>query len=340
MDFRLSRNLVFVPTADGFQTINYLTGNPVLIPSAILAALDDFTEWTEESEAEERLDRETISALRDCGALIERNSEMDRKEEQLNDSWSWGPLAAAYHFTLRDRPFVSVDEAEERQVQKNAVKPSPNLLRRNSADATQLPYPDPDSELMRVMARRRSQRDADGTAIGLSSLAQMLIAGLGVNGETSNRAGRLPLTMTPSGGARNPFEAYVAVKRVEALQCGIYHYSATQHSLERTVDQFDWDLSECFGGQSWVDDAAAVILLVADLERTMWKYDDPAGYRVVLIEAGHIAQNILLAATAAGWAGCPTAAIDPAKLTGLCGLPDSPASTPFYGVALTSVLRS
>ena len=42
----------------------------------------------------------------------------------------------------------------------------------------------------------------------------------------------------------------------------------------------------------------------------MWKYDDPNAYRVVLIEAGHIGQNIMLAATRNGLSACPTAALN------------------------------
>ncbi|MDV4159365.1 MULTISPECIES: nitroreductase family protein [Rhizobium] len=35
----------------------------------------------------------------------------------------------------------------------------------------------------------------------------------------------------------------------------------------------------------------------------------PTGFRVVLIEAGHIAQNMLLAATASGLVATPTCAL-------------------------------
>ena len=52
--------------------------------------------------------------------------------------------------------------------------------------------------------------------------------------------------------------------------------------------------------QEWADPMVAMIILVAILERTTWKYHDPNAYRVVLIEAGHIAQNIMLACTERG----------------------------------------
>ena len=42
----------------------------------------------------------------------------------------------------------------------------------------------------------------------------------------------------------------------------------------------------------------------------MWKYSNSNAYRVVLIEAGHIGQNIMLAATENGLSACPTAALN------------------------------
>ena len=53
----------------------------------------------------------------------------------------------------------------------------------------------------------------------------------------------------------------------------------------------------------------AVIFLVAELRRTSWKDNDPNAYRVVLIEAGHIAQNMMLACANNNLTTCPTAAL-------------------------------
>ena len=72
-----------------------------------------------------------------------------------------------------------------------------------------------------------------------------------------------------------------------------------------------------------------IIFLVAYLERTMWKYSDSNAYRVVLIEAGHIGQNIMLAATQAGLSACPTAALAHSAIKDLLGL-----TAPDTGTAL------
>jgi SagB-type dehydrogenase family enzyme len=52
-------------------------------------------------------------------------------------------------------------------------------------------------------------------------------------------------------------------------------------------------------GQTYVTQAAGVLMLTAVVQRTMRKYGD-RGYRYILLEAGHVAQNVNLAATALG----------------------------------------
>ena len=83
-----------------------------------------------------------------------------------------------------------------------------------------------------------------------------------------------------------------------------------QHSLRRLVRRAHTPHHpSLLGNQDWADAMPCLIFLVAYLERTMWKYSDSNAYRVVLIEAGHIGQNIMLAATAHGLSACPTAAL-------------------------------
>src|SRR6202040_3384069 len=90
----------------------------------------------------------------------------------------------------------------------------------------------------------------------------------------------LPLKMTPSGGARNPYEAYVCVRNVTGLTPGTYHYSALEHSLGTVQDGQPPPFPAMLADQPWTATAAAVIFLVANFDRAMWKYRDPGAYRV------------------------------------------------------------
>jgi SagB-type dehydrogenase family enzyme len=126
--------------------------------------------------------------------------------------------------------------------------------------------------------------------------------------------------MTPSGGARNPFEAYVCARNVEGLAPGVYHYAGADGSLAPVEGARLPALSELVGGQPWCDRAGALVLLVASFRRTMWKYGHPGALRVVLIEAGHIAQNILACAAFHRLAAAPTCAVSDMALEPLLGL--------------------
>jgi SagB-type dehydrogenase family enzyme len=120
---------------------------------------------------------------------------------------------------------------------------------------------------------------------------------------------------------------------VAGLSGGVYHYSAAEHSLGRSSTELVPSPAELLGGQEWFSGAAAIILLVANFARTAWKYRHPTGLRVVLIEAGHIAQNILLAATDQNFACAPTSAINDALAESLLGL-DPLAQAAIYAVAI------
>jgi SagB-type dehydrogenase family enzyme len=96
---------------------------------------------------------------------------------------------------------------------------------------------------------------------------------------------------------------------VEEVPPAIYHYSALHHSIHVIARDGLPAPGAMLGNQRWADAAGIVIFLVANFGRTMWKYRHPNAYRVILIEAGHIAQNMALAATEVNLVTCPTCAI-------------------------------
>jgi SagB-type dehydrogenase family enzyme len=142
----------------------------------------------------------------------------------------------------------------------------------------------------------------------------------------------MPVTLTPSGGARNPFEAYVYCRKVQGVAEGLYHYSALQHSLEPVAATAPKP-AELLPQQAWVDDAAAIVFLVANFDRTMWKYGQPFGYKTVLIEAGHIAQNIAVTCAKLGLTANPTLGIDDARLDKALGLAP-PLQSALYALSI------
>jgi SagB-type dehydrogenase family enzyme len=105
----------------------------------------------------------------------------------------------------------------------------------------------------------------------------------------------------PSAGARYPVEVYPAVIRCSRIPRGLFHYSHTKHSLEHLLDR---DITQAIvraTSDHRVASAGVVIILTGVFGRTVEKYG-ARGLRYVLIEAGHVAQNLALVATSLGLA--------------------------------------
>ena len=156
------------------------------------------------------------------------------------------------------------------------------------------------------MARRRTNRFMLDRPLAQRQILDCLLFSMAITAIMEDPlAVDLPLKMTPSGGARNPYEAYVCVRNVEGLEPGTYHYSAMERNLAPLPNGRPPAFERLLAGQHWAAKAGALIFLAANFERTMWKYHNASAYRIIMIEAGHIAQNILLAATHHGLVANP-----------------------------------
>jgi SagB-type dehydrogenase family enzyme len=324
MQIRAAKTLVFTHHEGGILGCNFLSKQVFGCDTGLITVLSETTEWTEKEKVIEgpfQGDAEAVEALIGHSAVIVEGSELALKEQEYVSEWHWNVPTGMMHFCLEDAEIMSLEESEAAQMQRVKEEPQPALFLRNSGQSqiVSLPEGGKSGALLSLMARRRTVRASAAPSIRLSQLADCLYAGMGITGFTSNCVGDLPLGMTPSGGARNPYEAYVFVRRVDGLDPGIYHYSALDHDLA-LVSKAQPSFSELVGGQDWADEMPCMIVLVAELRRTMWKYRDPNAYRVVLIEAGHIGQNVMLAATSHGLSACPTAALSQARIRKLLKL--------------------
>jgi SagB-type dehydrogenase family enzyme len=163
--------------------------------------------------------------------------------------------------------------------------------------------PPSDRSLDEVMRGRESARDFTAEAIGLRQLAKVLSFGYGVTRSNEDNNYPRPFRAVPSGGALYPLELYVHAPRVDGLAPGLYHYDPEDETLD--VLQIGDESEQVASFMVQVDlcrRAAATLLISAVFVRSIFKYGD-RGYRFVLLEAGHLAQNMLLTAAAMGVAG-------------------------------------
>ena len=154
-----------------------------------------------------------------------------------------------------------------------------------------------------ALARRRSVRAFADAPLPRRCLAALLRAGYGITGDLAAGDAVQPVRAAPSGGALYPLELSVAARRVEGIAPGLYHFDPLDDVLEKVhpgavAVAATTPFAETAGG------AAAVIFVSALFWRSRFKYG-LRGYRFALMEAGHVAQNVLLAATALGLGAVP-----------------------------------
>jgi SagB-type dehydrogenase family enzyme len=154
----------------------------------------------------------------------------------------------------------------------------------------------------KVLLRRTTARQFGGGAVKLEELAKVLHMSYGVTRDNAGTHFPRPFRVVPSGGALYPLELYLYATRVNDLDPGLYHYDAEDRSLDVLRRQDDLDeIAGYFVQSDLARSAAAVLFVSAVFYRSTFKYGD-RGYRFVLLEAGHLAQNAILTAQEMGLA--------------------------------------
>ena len=190
------------------------------------------------------------------------------------------------------------------------------VRRRTGLPAVPLPTPEPAREsLDELLAARRSTRGYADTPLHLAELSTLLRASYGVTGTL----GPQPFRAAPSGGALYPLELYVAAQRVEGLELALYHFDPLRAALERIRLLAEHELMGLTPYDELLAPSAAVLMISAVFWRSRFKYGSRA-YRFALLEAGHVAQNFLLAGTALGLAACPVGGFFDRRVDALLGV--------------------
>jgi SagB-type dehydrogenase family enzyme len=200
--------------------------------------------------------------------------------------------------------------------------------------------PEPDmaggGALWRLLARRRTRRTYKPKPLTLKEISQILWA---ANGKTKEgwRVDALHsgtfLRSAPSAGALYPVELYVMANDVDGLGKGIYHFDVARSRLSMIREgDYSGDAAQAALGQQMLAKSGAVVFMTAVVERTKWKYGARA-YRYIYLDAGHIGQNICLAAESLGLGLCPIGAFYDDELNAILGV-DGIEETVLYAMTI------
>lgn len=198
-------------------------------------------------------------------------------------------------------------EGEHEPHQKKGVPPPP----------LQKPYPQngelvslisPDEftvgniSLIQAIRGRQSWRKFKDEKLTLEELSFLLWTTQGIREVSKISTKR----MVPSGRARQGFETYLIINLVEGLDKGIYRYLPIEHKL-LLISKEDQSLPErvssaCFD-QKFIGNSAVVFVWAAYVYRMEWSFGVRA-HKDILLEAGHICQNLYLSCEAINCGTC------------------------------------
>ncbi len=170
--------------------------------------------------------------------------------------------------------------------------------------------------LTQNIENRKSHRQYKDEPLTLEELSFLLWASQGVKSvyERNNKS-YATLRTVPSGGARHPFETYLLINNVTGLKRGLYRYLAIEHKLMfiGEIENQSERIIDATLGQKFTGKAAAVFIWSCVAYRGEWRYNI-AAHKAMLLDAGHICQNLYLACEGIKAGTCAIAAYDQEKV--------------------------
>jgi SagB-type dehydrogenase family enzyme len=191
------------------------------------------------------------------------------------------------------------------------------VRRRRSTAPLELPAPAlPAIPLEHALRVRASRRLFGPAPIDLAEVGTIAWAAYGI-ARTSPLGSRRTV---PSGGALYPLEVYFLARSVRGLESAVYHYDPPRHVLCRIADApAGGELELLTPFPELIVPAALVLLVTAVFWRSRFKYG-LRGYRFSLLEAGHLGQNALLAASSLGLSAVPLGGVYEGRVERLLGV--------------------
>lgn len=170
--------------------------------------------------------------------------------------------------------------------------------------------------LIQNIGNRKSHRQYKDKPLTLEELSFLLWASQGVKSvyERNNKS-YATLRTVPSAGARHPFETYILINNVTGLKEGLYRYLAIEHKLMfiSALENQSEKIVDATLGQKFIGKAAAVFIWSCVAYRGEWRYNI-AAHKAMLLDAGHICQNLYLACEGINAGTCAIAAYNQEKI--------------------------
>lgn len=273
-----------------------------------LELTESYREWFEESVKNlEPLSNETkIEAFEKVAAIFAQF----QKEQKICEE----ATRNSYYRINENRNQIKSNFEELTSIFTDRLmhKHPPERFKKYSKDDSMVSLPVPSkeviskSDIFSCIDDRRSHRKFKNEKITLDELSYLLWATQGLSkgqkGDIYNRR------TVPSGGGRHPFETYLVINNVEDVLPGVYRYSPLEHSLVFLYEPKNMrnKVVELSLDQDFVGEAPIVFFWSVVPYRSEWRYS-VAAQKVILLDCGHLCQNLYISAESIGCGVCAIA---------------------------------
>jgi SagB-type dehydrogenase family enzyme len=229
-----------------------------------------------------------------------------------------------------ERNFLKSDFYKLKNIKTDKMKglPQPEGIKDHDPNSKIINLPTVNADILKkkdifeCIEDRRSIRQYSEDAISLTELSYLLWATQGITG--TNKAGMIFRTV-PCSGATHTFETYLFIMNVASLDKGIYRYLPIEHALMFlfALEDIDKRLDEISLDQPFVPHftkkSAITFAWSTTPYRSEWKFDVSA-HKKILIDVGHVCQNLYLAGESLDMGVCAIGIYDQAAVDTLLQL--------------------
>ncbi len=204
--------------------------------------------------------------------------------------------------------------------------PAPPIQEPFEPEAPRIALPGPDEwrpcvtrpDMVDAIMNRVSHRTYSSKPLSLDELSFLLYSTQGIKTMPNPS---VSLRTVPSAGARHSFETWLVARNVKGLEQGLYRYLAVENELLfiGEIADIKEKLTAATLGQKFVSWGAVTFIWACIPYRMEWRYG-AAAHRVILMDVGHVCQNLYLACEGIGAGTCAVAAYDQELVDELIGV--------------------
>lgn len=168
-----------------------------------------------------------------------------------------------------------------------------------------------------IIISRRTRRKYTDKALTLEQLSYLVYTSDGITDKSTNRY----LRAAPSGGNKQTIVTYLIIQNIQGLKKGVYRYIPLENAIifEKNIDNMEEITSNAARDQKWIKKAGVIFVWTTIPYRGEWRYTDKS-HKLILLDAGHICQNLYLASEAIGLGTCAIAAYHQKPIDNLIGV--------------------